>query len=111
MLEESVQQLFNEKERTAALFEEKEKLVQKFEKLKLRKGSVLSMKVCGNCRKDFKDSENFNWSCRVHQSQWSGEMWWCCGKSSKEAPGCKFGKHTVFVDEMDEPQSQTGHTD
>ena len=63
-------------------------------KLKLRKGYDLgSLKLCYNCKKDFKDSENFNWSCRVHQSDWSGEMWWCCGKSYKDAPGCKFDRH------------------
>ena len=57
--------------------------------------------MCNNCKKDFKDTENFNWSCRVHQSQWSGEMWWCCGKSSKDAPGCKFSKHEHIKDDED----------
>lgn len=57
--------------------------------------------MCNNCKKDFKDTENFNWSCRVHQSQWSGEMWWCCGKSAQSAPGCKFAKHETKEDEED----------
>lgn len=26
-------------------------------------------------------------------------MWWCCGKTSKEAPGCKFSKHFSKEDE------------
>ena len=26
-------------------------------------------------------------------------MWWCCGKSSKEALGCKFSKHATKDDE------------
>lgn len=37
------------------------------QKLKSRKGHSLgAAKMCNNCKKDFKDSENFNWSCRVH---------------------------------------------
>ena len=34
----------------------------------------------------------------MHQSEWGGEMWWCCGKTSKDAPGCKFGKHQASQD-------------
>lgn len=45
------------------------------------------------CTRDFNDKENFNWSCRTHRSEYSGEMWWCCGKTSKEALGCKYSKH------------------
>jgi hypothetical protein len=26
-------------------------------------------------------------------------MWWCCGKTSKDAPGCKFSKHESKEDE------------
>ena len=26
-------------------------------------------------------------------------MWWCCGKTTKEAPGCKFSKHFSKEDE------------
>jgi len=26
-------------------------------------------------------------------------MWWCCGKPSKEAPGCKYSKHISKEDE------------
>jgi hypothetical protein len=28
-------------------------------------------------------------------------MWWCCGKSSKDAPGCKFSKHEHIKDDED----------
>jgi hypothetical protein len=28
-------------------------------------------------------------------------MWWCCGKTSKEAKGCKFQKHVLKDDEED----------
>ena len=29
-------------------------------------------------------------------------MWWCCGKTSKEALGCKFNKHIAKVDDEDQ---------
>ena len=29
-------------------------------------------------------------------------MWWCCGKTSKDALGCKFSKHLIRNDELDE---------
>jgi BTK motif len=59
----------------------------------------LSCKFCG---KDFVDKENFNWSCRTHRSEFSGEMWWCCGKTSKDALGCKFNKHEARNEADDE---------
>jgi len=36
---------------------------------------------CKNCQKDYLENENFNWSCRTHQSDYGGEIWWCCGKT------------------------------
>jgi hypothetical protein len=44
---------------------------------------------------EFSDKENFNWSCRTHSSEWGGTVWWCCGKTDFEAPGCKFSKHVA----------------
>lgn len=58
-------------------------------------------KVCKNCQTEYNDKENFNWSCRTHSSEWGGTVWWCCGKTDKEHPGCKFGKHTCKDDEHD----------
>lgn len=29
-------------------------------------------------------------------------MWWCCGKTKKEAPGCKFAKHETKDDEEED---------
>jgi len=70
------------------------KLKKRYSKLKTKrftlKDEYLSCKFCGL---DFAENENFNWSCRTHQSEFSGEMWWCCGKTSKDSLGCKFGKH------------------
>ncbi len=33
-------------------------------------------------------------------------MWWCCGKTSKEAPGCKYAKHVSKEDEDDLEETQ-----
>lgn len=37
-------------------------------------------------------------------------MWWCCGKTVKDAPGCKFSKHVSKEDEddMDLEQAEEG---
>lgn len=53
------------------------------------------MMFCINCGVEFKDSENFNWSCQVHRSDFGGLMWWCCGKTDPKAPGCRKSKHVV----------------
>ena len=29
-------------------------------------------------------------------------MWWCCGKTKKDAAGCKYAKHESKDDEEDE---------
>lgn len=74
--------------------EEKEKLKLRIQKIVARKGNYdAQVKTCKKCHKEFKEKENFNWSCRTHQSDWGGEMWWCCGKKDKDAPGCKYSKH------------------
>ena len=70
---------------------ERLKMVDRIKKLKARRGKFEEgSRVCKKCGKDFMESENFNWSCTTHQSEFSGEMWWCCGKLTKEARGCKF---------------------
>jgi len=35
-------------------------------------------------------------------------MWWCCGKSSKDAPGCKFSKHFSKEDEDEDGNERAG---
>jgi DNA gyrase/topoisomerase IV subunit A len=57
-------------------------------------------KFCKNCQKSFFESENFNWSCRVHASKMSGETYWCCGKVGKDSVGCIVSKH-ISKDEED----------
>lgn len=62
--------------------------------------------LCKNCGKDYVDSENYNWSCRIHQSEFSGEMWWCCGKTTKEAVGCKFKKHEIRNEDQEDEDAE-----
>lgn len=57
--------------------------------------------ICQNCQKHFTEKLNFNWSCRTHHGKWGGSVWWCCGKTTEEARGCRYAKHVKFVDEDD----------
>jgi len=76
-------------------------------KLRSRKQRIDSrQKVCRNCQHEYFEHANFNWSCRIHRSEYGGEMWWCCGKSAPDAPGCKFGKHLMKDDDEDDEQDQ-----
>ena len=38
----------------------------------------------------------------ILKSEYGEHMWWCCGKTSKEAPGCKYSKHISKEDEEDQ---------
>lgn len=78
---------------------ERDKMRQRIQKLKNRRNYNINQKICKLCGKEYLEKENFNWSCRTHRSEYGGEMWWCCGKTSKDAPGCKFSKHFSKEDE------------
>ena len=87
------------------LVSEREKMKARIQKLISRKGKFDSgIKTCKKCNKEYNEKENFNWSCRTHQSDWGGEMWWCCGKPGKDQPGCKFSKHESKDDDEDDIQ-------
>ena len=78
---------------------------QRIVKLKNRKGRVdMGIKICKVCGKDYNEKDNLNWSCRQHVSQYSGEMWWCCGKRGADAPGCKFSRHEERKDDEEEEE-------
>lgn len=80
--------------------EEREKMKERIQKLRTRRGKMdLAQKVCKNCGKDYVEKENFNWSCRTHLGEWSGEIWWCCGKSNLDSLGCKYQRHVTKDDE------------
>lgn len=49
--------------------------------------------ICRWCQKEYSESENYNWSCRTHRGEFGDHMYWCCGKTSKDAPGCQVRKH------------------
>lgn len=70
-----------------------ENLNMKVSKLRQRKNIDVSKKMCKNCNKEYQEGDNYNWSCCVHRSEWGGTMWWCCGKTKQNAPGCLFRKH------------------
>lgn len=61
-------------------------------------------KTCKICTADYLESENFKWSCRTHKSEYSGEMYWCCGKANREALGCKFDIHQARNDDLEEDE-------
>jgi chromosome segregation ATPase len=86
--------------------QEKTKLKLKQIRSKRRQYGKLEEKTCKNCSRFFYDSENFNWSCRVHLSQFGGEMWWCCGKPGLSAPGCRLSKHECKEDEDEQETNQ-----
>lgn len=62
-------------------------------------------KVCVNCRKVYKESENYNWSCRYHMSKYSGVLYWCCGQNDKFVQGCISAKHMII-----EPKEKKGES-
>lgn len=98
-INEKIECMKREKEMAA----EREKMKFRIIKLKQRKGKIdLGIKICKICNKEYNEKENFNWSCRSHQSDYGGEMWWCCGKVGKDQPGCKFAKHECKEDDDDE---------
>lgn len=85
------------------MISEREKMKERIKKLKLKKGRFdVQQIVCKNCGKDYLEKENFKWSCRVHRSEFSGEIWWCCGKENRDAQGCKFSSHQSKEEEEDE---------
>lgn len=50
-------------------------------------------KFCSKCQKTFCERENYNWSCKTHHGTIHENIYWCCGKTGKEAPGCVVSKH------------------
>ncbi|KYK64045.1 putative ankyrin repeat protein [Toxoplasma gondii TgCatPRC2] len=76
------------------LREDRDKLKQRIARFRARRKMFEAQQwTCKNCGKDYEETENYNWSCRTHHSEYGGEMWWCCGKLGKNAPGCRFSKH------------------
>jgi chromosome segregation ATPase len=68
-------------------------------RLKRKQYGETEVKVCRWCQKEYYEAENYNWSCRTHTSEFGEQMYWCCGKTSKEAPGCQTRKHESKEDD------------
>lgn len=71
---------------------------------KLREAQVLQRSskpelICRTCNRTYLELENYNWSCSVHPSEWSGTMYWCCGAGFKDSIGCQKRKHQERKDE------------
>ena len=47
------------------------------------------------------------WSCRIHSGLWGGDMYWCRGKTNKEALGCKVNKHESKDEESDDEAKES----
>ena len=85
----------NAMKKFSLIVEERDKMKIRLVKLKARKGKFIDggVNICKNCSKEYNEADNFNWSCRTHTNVYQGgevNMWWCCGKKGKDAPGCKF---------------------
>jgi hypothetical protein len=69
-------------------------------------------RTCRHCGAEYTEAENFNWSCRTHQSEFgAGEIWWCCGKLGKDAIGCRFRKHVYKDDDVDDDEEGGNNED
>ena len=85
----------------AAHLDKNKKLITKLRSGKGR-GGAQRYKTCSRCCQEYDERDNFNWSCRVHASQYSGSMWWCCGKAHASDAGCQQGPHEPLADPTDE---------
>ena len=85
------------------LNEEHDKLRERLKnyKSRYRMMGAQDLKYCKNCGKEYIELENYNWSCRTHKSQWNDEIYFCCGKTVENTPGCKYSKHECKEDEDD----------
>lgn len=92
--DQRIEDLMQQSKQNDDLNEENIKLKQRLQKLKSKKGRVdVGLKTCKKCNMEYRENENFKWSCRTHQSVFSGEMWWCCGSRAVNQPGCKYQSH------------------
>jgi hypothetical protein len=90
-----IESLLKSEKRTKDLADEYEKLRLKLKQFRQKRKQYGEQdeKVCKYCQKMFVESENYNWSCRTHPSEYGSEMYWCCGREGRDAPGCRTSKH------------------
>ena len=71
-------QLETSEKKILAITEDYEHLKAKMKQLKLKKSlddNTKDEKLCLICKNLYKESENFNWSCKTHLSLYSGDVW------------------------------------
>ena len=97
---QELDRITQERDETASLLQltrrDLEILNKEYDEIRRRISNVKSSSletVCIHCKKLYQEAENMNWSCKTHMSQYSSNMWWCCGKSDSDAEGCKIGFH------------------
>jgi chromosome segregation ATPase len=90
------------------LEDEHTKLRQKVKqnRLKRKQFGEADFQICRWCQREYSESENFNWSCRTHRGEFGDHMYWCCGKTAKDAPGCQVRKHESKEEEEDMAQGE-----
>ena len=45
--------------------------------------------------------------CVQHRNlDYGGEMWWCCGKVGKDAPGCRRTRHVSNAEDEEDEDEQ-----
>lgn len=100
-------ELDNEKQKNQALLKQVDSLSSEIKSLKKRfiKASPSLNKfaelICQNCKQMYKETDNFNWSCRFHKCEYTDNVYWCCGNSVKGSVGCVIGKHQC-IEELDD---------
>lgn len=102
------------------------KQIQKlFEDYLLNESEVEPKLKCMNCGSDFYESQNLEYSCRMHPQTYDGRGFWkCCSNKDKKSQGCRVQKHsniTIFeasdedtciiheVDETKEEEIKSSH--
>jgi flagellar biosynthesis/type III secretory pathway chaperone len=89
------------------LQEEHQKLRTRIKKFKKAfSEDIWEEKYCKNCQKPYKDSKNFNWSCKRHASAFNDDRYWCCGQTEKDSEGCITSKHVSSDDVAEEEQTK-----
>ena len=100
-------ELIKQEKHFVDLSDEFTKLRQKMKQYKQKRRAYgeAEEKICRKCQKVYLENENYNWSCRTHQSEFGGEIWWCCGKPGRDAIGCKISKHESKEEDEDEEEN------
>lgn len=101
-----------EKQKSQTLSKQVEGLTSELATLKKRYIKIspgfnqFSEMICQNCKKLYKETENFNWSCRYHNSEFNGSLYWCCGNTKKDSIGCIVAKHEC-IEEFSESNTKS----